>query len=123
KNNLLIVIEWFVKKNILHIIEYESEIAINSKIATNKEDFIENISTSKDWINYFYGEYPLLKTYIKAEYAKVKKNIHVIFNALNSDYKELGYTRNTKLCNIEFGEGDMHFGQCTCKLSFSNSLP
>lgn len=118
-SNLLSTIEYIVKSKILHIIEYEKNVAIKAGLAKNEEDFIDNLSRDKEWINYFFEEYPVLPDYFEKEYNKVRSLISEVLLRLSNDKNKLGIEKRT-LLNLELGNGDFHNGKSTCRLYFDD---
>ena len=115
------VIEFCVKRRIIHVIQIEETLAIKAEIATSSEDFMK-ITQSTDWISYFYNEYPILKDYFICEYEKIRNNIFSVIKSLSEDYSLLKLDDNISLMSIDIGEGDFHDNYSTTKVVFDSSL-
>lgn len=120
KYNVLETIEKNVKKRFYHIIQFEAEVAVKSDFSKNKDEFISVDSKKKEWMDYFYEEYPVLEKYLKIEYNKVRNNIFFAINSLSKDYNLLNLDKELLLTQIDIGKGDFHNGLSTCKLIFNN---
>jgi type 2 lantibiotic biosynthesis protein LanM len=120
KKNILGLIESSVKSNIGHIITFEYEVALKAKFVSNEYEFLDMTTNSKEWIEYFYEEYPTIKENLDFGYDKFKKLIADILRHLNNDIQLLDLT-DISLINIDIGEGDFHNGKCTCKLIFGDN--
>ncbi len=112
-------IEIQIKKRFLHIVELEKKVAIEAGLTSNAQDFIDKISNTDEWKEYFFEEYPVLSIYYDKAYKKIKALITELFLRLENDYSLLGFTHEITLLSIQLGEGDFHAGKSTCQLEFS----
>src|SRR5699024_3937097 len=116
---ILETIELFLKKDIYHLIEYEKKIAFEANIIKSSEEFINSLSNSQEWQNYFFKEYDI-KNYFDIQLKKIFLLIEEILTCLSNDILLLNL-KDKVLCQIDVGMGDFHNDSATYRLNFTDN--
>lgn len=112
KNQIII----FLKDNFLSfVLVHEYEIAIKSSILEElkEEDNFKNfiiLTSTKDWLEYFFEKYPIIKTRIENFINKAVSYLLFFLNKIKSDYSsfDLSFRIKSKIKDVKLFLGDLH---------------